>query len=339
MAKRVTMTDIAKEAGVSLATVSYIINKRSDQTIAPETIRKVKEAIDKLGYVPNFSARALASSRSMLLGLVIPQTEKEEKMMFSNTFYGEFLSSFEFEARKRGYNILISGKDIDTSYVKIAKQRCLDGVVAVGLQHSSELDELVNSGIPLVLVDSYIDTDKAGCINLSDREGGRLATSYLRTKGHERIALVTGYTNEKGVNSERFNGYRDAMESKYDPELVYSGTVSYSFGLRIGEEIAEKRNGISAVFATADILAIGVINGLKKKGARVPEDVSVVGFDDGMLSMLSDPGLTTIHQDVDKKAVLAAEMIISRVEKKDGFNESIVLPVSITERSSVTKAK
>ncbi|MGN1164532.1 MAG: LacI family DNA-binding transcriptional regulator, partial [Candidatus Ornithospirochaeta sp.] len=102
MAKRVTMTDIAKEAGVSLATVSYIINKRSDQTIAPETIKKVNDAIEKLGYVPNFSARALASSRSMLLGLVIPQTEKEEKMMFSNTFYGEFLSSFEYEARKRG---------------------------------------------------------------------------------------------------------------------------------------------------------------------------------------------------------------------------------------------
>ena len=341
MAKRVTMTDIAKDAGVSLATVSYIINKRSDQTIAPETIKKVNDSIVKLGYIPNFSARALASSRSMLLGLVIPQTEKKEKMMFSNTFYGEFLSSFEYEARKRGYNILISGMDIDTSYVKIAKQRCLDGVVAVGLQQSSELDELVNSGIPLVLVDSYVETDKAGCINLSDREGGRLATSHLMEKRHKRIALVTGYTNERGVNSERFSGYKEALEEgelEYDPTLVYSGTVSYQFGEKIGEEIAENRNGITGIFATADILAIGVINGLKKKGVKVPEEVSVVGFDDGLLSSVSDPGLTTVHQDVDKKAVLAAEMIISIVKNKSEAKESIVLNVSLTERQSVMEA-
>lgn len=100
--KRINMKDIAREAGVSTATVSYIINKRLDQVIAPQTIKKVEDAIKRLGYVPNLGARALASKRSFLLGLLIPQTEKETKLMFSNSFYGTFLSNFEYEARKKG---------------------------------------------------------------------------------------------------------------------------------------------------------------------------------------------------------------------------------------------
>jgi len=337
--KRINMKDIAKEAGVSTATVSYIINKRSDQVIAPQTIKKVEEAIKRLGYVPNLGARALASRHSYLLGLLIPQTEKETKLMFSNSFYGSFLSNFEYEARKKGYNILISGTDVDESYLDVARKRSLDGIVIVGVEIESDIKDLKQIGIPTVLVDSFGMDTELSSVTIDDENGGFLATEYLIGMGHRTIGLATGYLTKEGVNTERLKGYEKALANHglpKDGRYVYSGTISYEYGLELGLQLAGSPERPSAVFVTADILAFGLIKGLKKGGLKVPEDISVVGFDDGFLASNMEPALTTIRQDVDEKARIAAQLVIDAIEEKE-HGSNIVLPVSLVERESVRK--
>ena len=335
--RRVNMKDIAAEAGVSVATVSYIINGRTDQAINPATVKKVKDAVNRLGYVPNLGARALASRKTRLLGLVIPQTESGDALMFANSFYGEFLGAFELEARKRGYSILISGTDIDQSYVNVAKQRCLDGVVVVGMKEENDLKDLAASGIPVVLVDTHDAGDEFTTVNIDDSQGGALATGHLYSMGHRKIGLLTGYVDDRGINHERFMGYRDFLIGKgaFDDKYVYSGTVSFEWGVKAGMRFAKMEDRPTAVFATADILAAGFIKGVKRSGLRVPEDVSVMGFDDGFLAKFADPELTTIRQDVDGKGTYAAKLIIEAVEDKECGATHMVLPVSLVERESV----
>lgn len=337
--KRINMKDIAREAGVSTATVSYIINKRTDQVIAPQTIRKVEEVIQRLGYVPNLGARALASKYSRLLGLLIPQTEKEPKLMFSNSFYGTFLSSFEYEARKRGYNILISGTDVDESYLDVARKRSLDGIVIVGVEMESDIKGLKKNGIPTVLVDSYGMDGELSSVTIDDCNGGYLATEYLLSMGHRKIGLATGFLTKEGVNTERLKGYERALAShglSLGNSYIYSGTISYEYGVELGLELAKREERPTALFATADILAFGLVKGLRMGGLKVPSDVSIIGFDDGFLASNMEPALTTIRQDVDGKARIAAQLIIDTIEgKQNGSN--IVLPVSLVERESVKK--
>src|SRR5690606_16242700 len=133
----------------------YIINKNPKESISQETIDRVNEAIKKLNYVPNLSARSLASNKTNLIGVVIPQTEPGKKFMFNNPFYGEFLSSVEYVARTKGYHVLISGTDANQSYLEVAKKRSLDGIIIVGMYDEDFYEDLKKSQIPIVLVDSY----------------------------------------------------------------------------------------------------------------------------------------------------------------------------------------
>ncbi|MDD3904332.1 MAG: substrate-binding domain-containing protein, partial [Sphaerochaeta sp.] len=181
--------------------------------------------------------------------------------------------------------------------------------------------------------------EELSSVTIDDRNGGFVATEYLISMGHRTIGLATGYVTKEGVNRERLKGYEDALD-QYGIELggryVYSGTVSYEYGFELGLELAQMTNPPSAVFATADILAFGLIKGLKQGGLKVPDDISLIGFDDGFLASNTDPALTTIRQDVDSKAKIAAQLVIDTIENQEN-NSNIVLPVSLVERDSVRK--
>jgi len=177
--KRVSIKEVAREAGVSTATISYVLNNKKSESISNETVKRVKEAIKKLNYVPNLSARSLVSKRSNLIGVVIPQAEESKEFMFSNPFYGEFLSSVEYEARKKGFHLLISGTEADQKYIRVAQNRGLDGIIIVGIYPDSFYQELKQCQIPIVLVDSYCNYHYFHSIKINDRYGGYLATRYL----------------------------------------------------------------------------------------------------------------------------------------------------------------
>lgn len=341
---RIKAKDVAHEAGVSVATVSYVLNDAKSVTISKETRDKVLAAVEKLGYVPNQAAKTLGSARNVgtcrsnLIGVVIPQTETCKELMFNNPFYGEFLSSVEYVARSKGYHILVSGVNADQSYIKIAKNRSLDGIIILGMYPSEDLNEYKQAGIPTVLVDSYGNDHFFHSVRTDDRHGGYLATKYLIDHGHKKIAFVTGEVKTSGVNDMRFLGYKDALEEaqlEFDKELVFTGYVGHQYGIEAADRIEKCNLGITAAFASADIIAVGLIRGFRRKGKRVPDDISIIGFDDIYYAEICDPALTTIRQNIKEKGRNVAKIIVSAAKDISYPKHEIVIPLEIVERESV----
>lgn len=348
--KQVSVRDVAREAGVSPATVSYILNDTPGLSFTPETRQRVLAAAEKLHYVANQAAKTLGSSRaegivqSKLIGVVIPQTEnkrKESHIMFGNPFYGTFLSAVELEARRAGYQLILSGTNPGQSYIDIAKSRTLDGVIILGAYPSDDEAEYKKYKIPAVLVDCYGSGDSFFySVRTDDRLGGYLATKYLIEQGHHHIAIVTGELKAHGVNSERYQGYLDALcEAGLTPahDDVFEGLVGYDHGLEVAEELARTRRDITALFASADITAIGLINGLHAAGLRVPEDVSVIGFDDVEYAKMCYPGLTTMRQNIMEKGRQAARLMIEAVQDHSLPREERIIPMELIERGTVKR--
>lgn len=336
--KRVSIKDVAQAAGVSTTTVSYVLNMREGESFSPETVRRVLKAARTLNYVPSQSARSLISRKSRLIGVVIPQTEPGKEFMFSNPFYGDFLSAVEYTARENQYHLLISGTDRDQSYVNIARNRDVDGIIIVGTYPGEQLAALKDVGAPVVLVDSYVKDETFHLIGNDDRAGGRMATEYLIARGHRSIAYVSGSIREHGVNERRYRGYRDALEAAGIPfvqERVYAGNVDMAYGMKAAQARSARGQGETAALVSADILAMGYIKGLRRCGLRVPEDVSVMGFDDVYLAELCDPSLTTVRQDIRSKGRLAAQCIIDAAKEASHPRQEIILPLEIIERQSV----
>ncbi|MDQ6421013.1 LacI family DNA-binding transcriptional regulator [Paenibacillus sp. LHD-117] len=336
--KRQTIKDVAKAAGVSAAAVSYAINGK-EHKVSAETLEKIKDAMSELNYVPNYSARSLVNNRSNLIGIVIPQTEDMNHPLLENPFYSEIISGIEAELRNRGYHFILSGVNKGKSYLDTSMQRNLDGAIIMGIYHESFYEELKEINIPMVLIDSYIHDSYFRNIGIDDEEGGFMATRYLIGKGHSNIALATGMIKKDGVVEKRFLGYKRALkEAKlfYRPEFVYEGTMSYEYGVEAGRLIGEKHPEITAVFATSDMMALGVITGLSECGKRVPEDVSVIGFDDIAISKIFIPKLTTIKQNITRKGIKAAECLLDAMNGEDAeLPKEIILPLEIVERNSV----
>lgn len=332
--KRPGLKEVAERAGVSIATVSYVINNTPSQSLSPETIKRVNDAIKELGYIPNLAARTLVNNKSNLLGVLIPQTESGKELMFSNPFYGDFISAAEYTARKSGYHILISGADSSQTYAEVARTRGLDGVIVVGMNDDEECRQLRALNIPVVLVDSSCEASGFHSIGVDDMQGGYMATKYLLEKGLRRIAHVTGQINDRGVNFLRYKGYEKALKElglPLEKPLLLAGEVSFAYGCEMGEYLAGLPKRPDGVFVSADILAAGLCVGLRGKGVRIPGDISVIGFDDSLLSKTCDPPLTTIHQDVEAKGAEAVKLLING----DRTPQNKVFPLTLVERGSV----
>lgn len=336
--KRVSIKDVAKEAGVSTTTVSYVLNRHPGETISAETTQRVLDAAKRLNYVPNLNARSLSSRHTNLIGVVIPQTEPGKEFMFSNPFYGELLSAIEYTARKSGYHLLLSGTREDQNYASIAQNRGVDGIIIVGTYPGENLDTLRTIGVPIVLVDSYVTDSGFHTIGIKDREGARMATQYLIDKGHRDIAFISGSIREHGVNSKRYQGYCEAMQAAglcVSKDALYLGTVDHEYGQQAAESYARRGKRQTAAFVTADILAMGFIKGLMEHNVRVPEEMSIVGFDDVYLAQMCYPSLTTVNQDIARKGQLAVQCILDTVENPGIGRIEHILPLTLTERDSV----
>lgn len=340
--RRVTIKDVAKAAGVSTAAISYALNGKEDK-VSAETLEKIKAAIAALNYIPDYSARSLVNNKSFLIGIVIPQTESHRQLILENPFYSEVVSGIESELRKHNYHFILSGVDKGRSYLDITMQRNLDGAIIMGIYHEKFYEELKQVNIPIVLIDSYINDTAFRKIGIDDTAGGKLATDYLIANGHTNIALVTGTIKKDGVVEKRFLGYKSALQEAglfYDSDYVFEDSVSYEHGVAAGKTIAEKHPDITAVFATADMMAFGVISGLTAGGRNVPEDVSVVGFDDIPMARMFMPQLTTVRQDIKAKGITAARCLLDTI---DGIApngpEKLMLPLELVERQTVKRLR
>ena len=338
--KRITMKDVAKEAGVSVATISYVLNGK--ESISEETKERVMVAIKKLNYVPNLAARSLVNQSSGLIGVVIPQTEDSNMLMFNNPFYSEMIGSIEYQARIQGYQILISGTDADEGYIRMAKERSLDGIIIIGMYPDHFYNELKKFNIPIVLVDSYCEDHYFHSVQVNDRYGAYIATKYLIDHGHRSIGLLAGMLKCRGVVEMRYNGYCDALKEYGIPhrsDLIFESKVDYKSGMEMGEQVIKSSRRPTALFATADIMAIGAIKRMTQLGASVPEDISVIGFDDLNIAEYFNPGLTTVRQEIKRKGQEAARIILECIGNPSAGKQEIILPLSIVERESVLSIK
>ncbi|MCI1723222.1 MAG: LacI family transcriptional regulator [Lachnospiraceae bacterium] len=333
---RATLKDVAKKAGVSTATVSYVLNGKK-KSISDETKTKVMTAVRQLDYVTDMSAKSLVMKDSKLIGVVIPQTEEKNHKIFSNNFYSEILGAIEFKAREKGYQILVSGLDVDDDFLRIAHQRNLDGIIAIGV-YSDRLYKLKKKlDIPVVLVDSYCRNTDFVNIRIDDVQGSYMAAEYMIRHGHRKIAFMCGTLNDSGVMRKRFMGYQKALEDNgitYKDAWLYEGNVDFQSGKEMAEKIVSDHTAITAIVTTADILAIGAMKGFINAGKKIPDDYSIIGFDDIVICDYVTPGLTTVKQQISEKGEEAMEMLANEIKGSKDLKD-VILPVQIVERNSV----
>ncbi|WP_377908811.1 LacI family DNA-binding transcriptional regulator [Bacillus daqingensis] len=332
MKKRPTITDVARHAGVSKASVSYVLN--DVKKVSQSTKERVLMSIEELGYEPDFTAVSLTRQRSQLIGIILPLVNQSiAHVMRENTYYNEMISAVEQRARESGFDVLLTGLSRPEHYRTWVHKRKLDGLLFFGLFPKEIYDEMRSIDVPAVLIDTYEEhTDRYPSVNIEDEKGAYLATCHLAELGHSRI-LFTGTNLHNPVEHYRYTGYeRACKEAGIQPMNPVETPHSHSF--LSGYEAAERVSATdaTAVFCTSDIIAQGLIRALYERGIRVPDDLSVAGFDDIHSSRYSIPSLTTIRQQIQLKGDAAAGKLLEAM--KGGSPEPEVLDVSLIIRES-----
>ncbi|HZG56704.1 LacI family DNA-binding transcriptional regulator [Paenibacillus sp.] len=331
---RATIKDVAKFAGVSVATVSNVINGTG--RVSQDTAERVQEAVLALNYTPSAVARSLKDKESQLIAVVVPFMERGR--LQDNPFYWQLVSGIEESARNRSLQVILVGAE-QTETFSFVHERRLDGLIVVGISDDSPLlPKIVSLRVPCVFMDSYLSDADAYQITIGDEEAGYVATRHLIDLGHRRIALLTGGIKRGGVNHYRYQGYiRALMEAGLEPDasLVIEHPVSPEGGYAASSQLVAIRPKVTAVFATSDASAIGLIRGLTEHGCRVPGDLSVVGFDDIQYASYTVPPLTTVRQDIHAKGQKAVELLMAQTENVPSRSgNTVVLPVSLIVRGS-----
>ncbi len=334
--KRTTILDVAVRAGVSVATVSYVLNEKENQSISAETTDRIREAVRELNYVPNRTASALKNGKSRLIGVVFPQDQKDDSLILTNPAHALLFSQIENTARENDFQVLLYGIGPDQDLSTMVRKRNLDGMILIG---DCKRDLPDDAGIcPVVWVDPAAETGNWNTIGPDDMAGASLAVNYLIGKGHKKIAFVGGDTEKDLQMARRLEGYQAALKEagiRNDKKMILEGPVSCSFGMQAVEKL---KKGVTAVFAASDVLALGILRGLHSKGIQVPDQVSVVGFDDIPQAAYSIPSLTTVHHDLEEKGRNAMDLMLDMLEGHDRIRQ-ISMNVSLIERESAAGLK
>lgn len=330
---RLTIAEVAREAGVSTQTVSRVINERPD--VAPETRQRVQQVIRRLGYQPSALARGLASRRTRTLGLITAD--------FSDYFFTQVIAGAEVEARKYGYYFMLGSTERnpqdEPEYIRLLTEHHVQGILFA--RPSTEPDNrsllgLLRDGVPVVTTAYHIPGAKLTVVDVDNVDGAQQATSYLLECGRHQIAMITGPTTWKSVN-DRTEGYKLALEAadiRFDPSLIAEGNWSYPSGFRAMQELLARGHPFSAIFAQNDQMAIAAIRALREAGRRVPDDVAVVGYDDVPAAEYCDPPLTTIRQPMQEVGKVATRLLIQAIEQTGIDQGEILLKAELIRRRS-----
>ena len=332
----VTLKDIAAEAGVSITTVSNVVHNRKSR-VSAELIAKIWEIIEREHYVPSMTARSLANEKSSIIGMVTHITPQTQGSTVDDPFLSAIMASVEQRTRDEGYYLMIRSTEDADALTSLIHSWRLSGLILTGLFQDDFFEAVKKLGVPLVLIDSYVDDPAICSIGLEDEQGGYIATRHLLENGHRVIAFASPAIQPGGVIDQRLKGYRRALAEygvAFDPSLIFTQEISVQEGRQLGRQLSEKPE-ITGIFASADILAAGILAGLNECGVVIPRDKSIVGFDDHYLAQLTSPGLTTIHQDAEQKGFLATDMILAQVRGEEIQEKHVILPVRLVERSSV----
>jgi LacI family transcriptional regulator len=305
-----TIKDVAARAGVSVTTVSHVVN--STRFVSDDARQRVNDAIDELRYVPSALARSLKSNRTGTIGMMTPNC--------SNPFFAEVIRGIEDACFAANFNVILCNSDDDFNkqrkYIRVLVEKQVDGLIVFSMGRDNQLGEqLRETGMPHVILDREIKHIEADLVEVDHEAGAWMATRHLIELGHRRIACITGPLNLAPAQ-ERVQGYRRAMDEagldvNKDWEIEGGFTSEKSFVAMQRLLVLEQTP--SAVFACNDLMAIGALCAATQQGLRVPQDVSVIGFDDIALAAYSSPPLTTIVQPKHQLGLMAARFLIDRL--------------------------
>ncbi len=312
-----TLEDVAAMVGVSRTTVSNVINGTG--RVSEATKARIRTVLQSTGFTLNASAQTLRRKTSRLLSILIPFYEGQETFVNGNPFYWEFFGGLKSATSRAGYQILLESVNPLDDLVSAIQARNLDGVVVVGAYESfPSVRRILQTKVPAVFVDSYLPSLLAHTVNSDDQFGAYLATRHLLGLGHRNILFVSGQRHENGVNHERWKGYCQALAEFGDGSepLGVDIQTSLEAGRALAHRMAYDRPQVSAMFAAADIIAVGLIRGFHECGVAVPQRMSVVGFDDIRNAQYTVPTLTTIRQDVYGKGIQAGQVLLEIIQGK-----------------------
>lgn len=339
MKKQVTIHDIARMAKVSSATVSRVLSN-SDYPVSRELRERILRIAEETNYVPNMLGKQLKKNTSMTIGVIIPS--------IINPFYSSVIFGIEQTARQHQYTVItcnsLHDPELEREYIRTMMEKQVKGLIIASLSNDNTmLKQMMDMGVHVIAIDQKIEAEGISQIEFDFPKGGYMATQYLISKGHRRIAYLTSRMDRPSRKS-LYQGYLEAMkEEGLEPFLVeanadddYNPMSDFDTGKTLARKLlASKNDRPSAVFACNDMLAIGVINELSLQHVRVPEEVSVIGFDGIDLGQMIYPPLTTIKQPDYEMGKMACTMLLNMMNNEASHLFEIILQPKLIERQSV----
>ena len=327
-----SIKDVAREAGVSIATVSRVLN--DIDVVNEDTKKKVLDAIKKLGYRPNIVARSLKTQRTKTIGILIPD--------ISSQFYPEIVRGAEDVANIYDYNVILCNSDFDVEkekeYLRVLKEKMVDGVIYMSSSLNEEILDLINElDLKTILVETKDKDGVLPSVTIDNVSASYEGTKYLLDRGASKPAFIGVKEDTMNAWGDRYIGFEKALKDAgihIDEELVYFDSLKVKSGYNAIEKFVESGRSFDSIVCASDEIAIGAINGLRERGYKVPDDVSVIGFNNNSVSSYFYPRITTISQPSYDMGSVAMRMLIKLLNKKELDQGHYVLDYKLITRES-----
>ncbi len=333
---KVTIVEVAEKAGVSLGTVSRVIN--NDIHVARKTRERVLAVTQELGYVANRQARSLAGGKTNTIGVIVRD--------LGTGYIGEIIRGIDSELNISGVDLVLytTHRTVskEANYVASLAQGMVDGLLLVLPRSPVDyIGTLMEHNFPFVLIDHQGTGTACPAVGATNWQGAYNATEYLIKLGHQRIGFITG-SMDLGCAEDRLQGYRSALRTHHasqDAELVYEGDFLQTDGYTGAAALLDLPNPPTAIFASNDVMAMGVMDEVRNRGLRVPGDISVIGFDNIPQSAVVSPPLTTVQQPLEQMGRVATQMLLRILKNPEKESGRIELPTELIVRNSTSAPK
>ncbi|HEX9972719.1 MAG TPA: LacI family DNA-binding transcriptional regulator [bacterium] len=330
-----TIKDVAKKAGVSLSTVSLVINHKKN--VSEETVKKVQQAIDEFNYHPSRSAQGLASKKTGNIGFVLTS----DHFSRAEPFYTKIFLGSEFEARKHNYYIILTTVEQNFNKKCIPRfllERNVDGVILAGKVPERLIHYIQQIDLPLIFIDYFPAQGNFPAVLIDNIAGAKQVVKHLIKAGHRQIAFVGGDLSHPSIQ-ERFLGYKQALEEEkipFDEKLVVidEDYPADKNGYNAMCKLGKRKASFTAIFAANDAMAFGCMQCLKEKGVKVPDQVALVGFDDVDVAWQMEPHLTTMRVNKEEMGAIAIKSIVDLIANNKKTHGKILVPVDLIVRDS-----
>lgn len=330
--------EVAKEAGVSIATVSRALN--NEGYVSEDAYKKVVEAAKRLNYEPNYLAKSLLKQKTNIIGVVVSD--------ISTSFFSKVLKSIENCASEKDYSIMICNIEEDLEkekkYLSVFKRMCVDGIILTHEQMDEELlSQLTTmSDIPMIACSCHLNGIPCASVNIDDYKAAYDAISYLYRLGHRKIAYFGAGLHDFTVGRQRYDGVKNSLTDKGCPmkeQYIQLSGLKIEHGYKMMKNLIRtcKDDLPTAIFAGSDDVAVGIMNCAFDFGYRIPEDFSILGFDNSEISASMRPAISTVHQPIEEIGYFSVNTLIDLIEKEERQYSSLVLPHKIIERDSCIK--